>query len=205
MTRTLLRMGAPFLSLAIAHGAMAASTITGLTTGAPTAGLSTHLSYTLTATSDQGRILGFNFSDRGSSGFGFYGPFNQLFPFGLPSPFGIVDNPAADPPSNANPADTHFLVKTTDGIAIAADDSATFLVGAYNLSNPASGTSSMPLAQLVMPMGQTATFRGQITVATPTGNILENVSGVVGVPEPATAALLALACAGLMLGRRSER
>ncbi|MCH8841032.1 MAG: PEP-CTERM sorting domain-containing protein [Planctomycetes bacterium] len=154
----------------------AVTTIT--TSSAPTVDLAGLTTWTLTAQSDQGDIIGFNFDSSGASGFGFIGSMNQVNPFGLTTIFDDV-GPGAYLGDGAHISqDSHFGVAGSTGIVVNPFEDGNSLFGAWNTT-----TGNFPiltLAQLTIPDGQSVSYLGEITVAGTGGNILESVTGNVG-------------------------
>lgn len=172
----------------------------GVATPAPVVGGKT---FTLTATSSAGKVIGFNFDSGGGSGYGFLGAMNQVMPFGQSTVLNDTPDAIYTAASSNILADSHFLVKSTDGIAVNAAESATSLTGAFSLSNTASAPAAMTFAQIVIVGGGSVPAKGQFTVETPTGNVLEDANFAVGaVPEPASFALAGLALVGGIALRR---
>lgn len=64
------------------------------------------------------------------------------------------------------------------------------------------GTTGRPIAQLVLPSGESATYSGQVSYDD--GSFV-NVSGVVPAPEPAGLGFLTVAATGLVIRRRQQR
>lgn len=165
---------------------------------------------TMIATSDAGNIIGFNFDSGGRSGLGFQGPLVQVDPFGLQVIFNDLASSIYELAGTHIKADTHFLVASTDGIHINAAESGNSLSGAFIFSDRGAQGSSLAFAQLVHLRGSTISFAGDFTVATPTGNILERVSGEFTswleppiCPEPSAIALAGLGV--VCLGWRRRR
>lgn len=181
-----------------ASRAAAAIVVTG--TSEPTPGLSGYQTYTLTATSTSGKVIGFNFDSSGGSGFGLFGALNQVDPFGIVTVFNDTPDAIFLAFGSNVKADTHFMVKSFEGIAVNAAESATSLTGAFNLTNTAAAPAAMVFAQLV---ARTATihFRGQFTVETAQGYVIDDASFVLD-PEPSAITLALCAIAALVIPRR---
>ena len=156
-------------------------------TGVPTPGASQFVSWTGVASSDAGKIIGFNFDQTFQPGFGFHAsqasPFKQLDPFGFQI---IFNNPAlwvSAPHSSME--DTHFLVEGSQGLITQAAESTTYLGGAFEFSDVNSGTSSLSFVNLNLPAGvapDSFQYAGTFTVLSPAGaRVVEQVSSV---PEP---------------------
>jgi hypothetical protein len=176
--------------------AQAATVVSGGLTGADTPGVAGGKTYTLVATSDAGKVIGFNFDSGGGSGFGLLGAMNQVNPFGQATVLNDTPDAIYAAAGSNILADSHFLVKSTDGIAVNAAESATSLTGAFNLSNTAAAPAAMTFAQVVILGTGSVQVKGQFTVETPGGNVLENVDTLVGIPEPGSFALAGLALIG---------
>ena len=179
----------------------AATTISVNYPGEATTGLPGYRTLTLTASSDAGKIIGFNFDNSGDSGLGFFGDFNQVNPFGAPTVW-RYEHGAIDP-SPTLPADTYFLVNPADGIAVNAAESSTYIGAAWNLMNTANATSSLAFIRLVVREGDSFSYAGDFTVETPSGNVLERVSAIV--PEPAAIPLLATGVLASVVAARRRR
>lgn len=166
---------------------------------------STHAAIALlTATSDAGNIIGFNFDPVGGTGYGITGPLIQIVPFGQQNVFNDVAWSILRMAGVINDSDdTYFLARSVDGIVTNPAESADSLSGAFDMSDTSGATPVFPLAQLVGRIGDTVAYRGTFTVATPAGNVLEEVQGsVTFVPEPAALALGGLGALGLLIARR---
>lgn len=155
-------------------------------TSQATPGVAAHQTYQLTAHSTAGKIIGFNFDSAGGSGYGIFGALNQENPLGLVT---ILDD---IPPAllsvietNYPSSDSHFLVKSADGIVLDATENQMSLTAAFNFSNTAARTNSLEFAQVVIPSGSSWQVKGQFTTETASGNILEDVNWM-NVPEPST-------------------
>ena len=172
--------------------------------GEATPGLAGYRTYTLTATSDAGKIIGFNFDRTGGSGLGFYGDFGQSNPFGATTVFN--DTPEAQYAAAGNhiKADTHFLVKGADGIAVNASESPTYIGAAWNIANTGNATSSLVFAQVVLREGSVAPYAGDFTVETASGIVILERVGT-PLPEPSTATLFAIAALASTAAIRRRR
>lgn len=158
----------------------------------PTVGLPGLVTETLTATAPAGeKLIGFDFVSA-SGNYGFFGPMNQVNPASAPTIFdewnfyGLDYEPRQD---------SHFAVKSTDGIAVLPSESATTLKAAFNFlpAGVAAATNSLAFAQIVHVWP--VEYRGTLTVRDALGvDRLEYISGVLpAVPEPASGALAAIA------------
>lgn len=149
---------------------------------------------------DFSQIVGFDFASK--SDYGFFGDFNQVNPFGLPTIF--QDNNAAVRAVSDVSQDTQFLFNTS-GIVVPpgfASESNTSLRAKFT-SYTTFGTIDVPFVQLVVPDLVTFAafrFRGTVTVARD-GNFYDELVEW-PTPEPATGAVVAMACAGLAGMRR---
>ncbi|HEX4414034.1 MAG TPA: hypothetical protein VH107_10435, partial [Lacipirellulaceae bacterium] len=83
----------------------------------PTPGLSGFNTYRITATSDLGNIVGFDFSSSGN--YGVTGPMNQLNPYGQATVYKDAFFATADPLQ-----DSHFLFNCTDVASLFPEESA---------------------------------------------------------------------------------
>ncbi len=193
-----------FAIAAILFAGVAANAATTVSvTETPTPNVPGNVTYTLTAISDAGDISGFDFVGNGTN-FGFFGPMNQVNPAGNASVFtdangffGFVGADILD--------DSQFLLASGDGTVVGADETANSLQAAIDVGTVNAISGPFAFAQISAPIGQEVTFAGTFTVITGSGAILENVSGSLGViiPEPTSAALLALGLAGVAARRRS--
>lgn len=192
MLRTLLTLSF------VACFAIAANAATIITeSSAPTVGMeATHTTFTLTAQSDQGPIIGFNFANP----FGFFGPMNQVNPANQPTVFqdanGFFGFVGADVSQ-----DSQFKLLSTSGLVVGPAEGSDKLQAAISFSNsPKDGP--FEFVQLAIPNSALGAVQyiGEFTVRTGTGQpVLERVEGMVpGVPEPSTIALAGLALVGLV-------
>jgi hypothetical protein len=128
-------------------------------------------------------------------GKGFFGPLHQ-FSEAIPSVFSQWQPylPPHDPRH-----DSHFLASRGG----TGEEGPTFLQGYVSFGHDRS-LLTVPFAQLVIPNGQTVTYRGSIRLLVgPAGFPTFDVSGViVAVPEPATVPIAFVAVASLFALRR---
>jgi len=209
MTKANIRFAfAVFAASIVTSTALAATIVTGNVVGVPATGAPELTTYTLTATSDAGNIIGFNFFDAVDGSVGIFGPLSQRSPFGANTVFNNISEGQYTGAGQDISQDTHFLIDPADGIAVQSSEDDSSLRGAFNFDavNGAAAGPSLAFAQVVLPNGLSGTFSGFFTVATPTGNILEPVSGVIGfIPEPSTLALAGLGLIGFVSRRRRRR
>lgn len=186
--------------------APAATTTVSPPGGAPTPGIAAQRTYTLTVTSSLGKIIGFNFDRANNAAFGIVGMMNQVTPFGQM----VVFDPGPPRPTvddSLQVQDSYFLVKALDGVGVNAMESADYMGAAFNFTpaKAAAATNTLPFIQIIKPPTAAVRLRGQFTIATPSGNVLEDYS--FAIPEPSAALLTVLARLGLvpLLGRCRDR
>lgn len=161
------------LALATALPLQAATSISFVSE--PTNGLSDYSTYTYTATSDAGQIVGFNFDRSHDSGMGLFGDFHQVQPEGLSTVFG--NSWSVDALEIG--ADSHFLPSSGAGLTIRAEEDGNYLGGAFNYFDAHNASSSLAFAQVVARNETEIAVRGEFTVLTPHGYVLERV----GLPD----------------------
>lgn len=174
--RRLRGISAFLVAVVVATAATRASVLMSVA-GTPTTGVAGMFTYTFTATAATGeKLIGFDFAGGGGS-YGVFGQLNQVNPFSLPTVFndnnGLFSIVGAD-----TSQDSQFRVKSTDGIAINAMESATTLRAAFSYlpANVATATNEWPFLQIATAGG--ASFQGTVTVRNAQGiDRLEAVAG----------------------------
>jgi hypothetical protein len=192
---------AVLMVLVAAVSSQAAVTITS-DSGVPTPGLPGFKTFTLTAHANN-PITAFNFVGDGNNdpatGLGFFGPMNQVHPFGLPW---IFDNYIPGPITFNPLLDSHFLVSSAAVVVPPglAEEGPNILQAAWAWSTPQS--NSIPFVQIVT-AGQVC-YRGQVTTFSNGTNFDDAIQiGCVGVvPEPSTSLLLVAAAFAALPTRR---
>lgn len=193
--------------LAVASVAQSAVTISGnrLVDGIDTPGLAGFKTYTLVATSDvagegiQGIDFAGDASNDPATGKGFFGPLNQVNPFGSPTIYTDANNAIVGTGGNVL-HDSQFMVNSQQVIVPAgfSEEGPNILQGIWSWDAPVG--QSIAFAQLVIPTAQTAVVqaRGSFAVVrggTPTdldaitfevGGGIQNIPPVVADIGPAT-------------------
>ncbi len=170
----------------------AQAAITASFASSPTPSLSGYTTYLVNLTTDSGLLTGFEIR--------FDGPMNQVSPSG---DYGVY-RPAIYPPlpDPFMDQDSHFLFPESDVISVGESESSTHLAATFafsgGLSDP-NAAASIYIAQIVIADGNTVEMTGKVTVG-----ITEVSLSDFTIPEPASAALLAIGSLGLMLRRRRK-
>jgi hypothetical protein len=134
----------------------------------PTPGLDGFNTYRITATSDLGNIVGFDFSSSGN--YGVTGPMNQLNPFGQPTVY--QDSMLA----GGNPLqDSHFLFNCSDVLTLFPEESATSLHAAFALigDRQLSIGNSVPFLQLATQSASDIVLKGSLVIRRPNDEYVE--------------------------------
>lgn len=134
----------------------------------PTPGLSGFNTYRITATSDLGNIVGFDFSSSGN--YGVTGPINQVNPFGQPTVYKDSFLAGADPLQ-----DSHFLFKCTDVASLFPQESASDLHAAFALigDRQLSIGNSVPFLQIATQSASDVFLKGSLVVRRPDDQFIE--------------------------------
>ena len=136
---------------------------------APTIGLTGFDTYRITATSDLGNIVCFDFSQESS--YGISGPMNQVNPYGQATLFPNL-NPlfgASDPSQ-----DTQFLLDNNDVLSMFMAESDTFLHGVFALIGDKQRTigNSVPFLQLATSASSAVNLTGSVVIRRPNDELL---------------------------------
>jgi hypothetical protein len=169
--------------------------------------MSTHQTWDITVNSTI-PVQGFDFfgdggTSPGPNTFGFFGPMNQVQPAG---PTVWQDSNAFMGFVGANErqdSQFKFLSSTLTVVPGSATESTSRLQAAAAAGAPlGAGGLVVPLAQLVIPIADTASvqFQGRIAFSSASGEASHLVSGIVGavIPEPASLVLAGLAMVGVV-------
>lgn len=156
--------------------------------------LSGFTTHELTAISDIGNIVGFDFAE--VSGQGFFGPINTVlddFVFNdYPGFFGLPETWVHE--------DSYFNLLSSQVLSIRSSKSSTSLhsVFVFGRNRDIAGPS-VNFVRLVIADGDRVSYRGQVIIQPVGGTVydafLVDISGVVGVPEPSIWAIL---CCGII-------
>src|SRR5688572_12041311 len=127
----------------------------------PSVGISGFETYHITATSDLGSVVGFDFTDVGS--YGIFGPLNQINPKGQETIFNNL-NPQFGPDDPL--LDTQFLVSSDDIIAIHTKESSSYLHGAFAFAGDKqySVGNSVPFLQIATPSSVGVSLKGAFAI-----------------------------------------
>jgi hypothetical protein len=137
----------------------------------PIAGLTGFASYRLTATSDLGNIVCFDFSRAGS--YGITGPMNQVNPYGQQTVFGdsFLDN-------YDRSLDTQFLLNGSDLLQLFPEESSGELHAAFALLGDKQRTigNSVPFVQIATSSSMDVMLKGVAVVRRPNDEFVQMTS-----------------------------
>lgn len=177
----------------------------------PTEGLDGYTTWTLTLGAPI-PILSLDFYNVAND-YGIFGTFNQIYLFGLPTPYRHTFLDGGFPDLTLIPKDTHFLPSNPPAVVGFCTDSSTELRCGIGRTTPLLTLPvNLELAQLVVPNGSPVSFRGTVTYGflDPFGNasdpLVVEVSGTLPtVPEPTTILVAFGFLGALSLTRASRR
>ena len=214
----ILAIGATLLAITSAAEAAVVVNVTTVTPTQNSVALGGYTGYVLTlVTTDDANITAVDFGGTANNSRGFFGPFLQRTAIAADEDGNSVFTSTPVSTSTTN-YDTHILRTSRLDVAAPSEDNnginppgapadnassdygtGSFLKGVFGLTAPFG--SSVPIAYLVLPTGQSFTYSGQI--ATTSGQF-DVSGGNAAVPEPASLGLAAVASIGLLARRRKS-
>jgi hypothetical protein len=136
----------------------------------PTVDLPGFETYRITATSELGNVVGFDFTEVGA--YGVIGPLGQVNPLGQQTVFTDLNSQfGAHDPSQ----DTQFLVSGEDVISLHTGESSSSLHGAFAFKGDLqfSVGNSVPFLQIATPQASAVSLKGAFAIRSPNDEILE--------------------------------